>query len=779
MGYPSLRIGIGEKELVFPPTRLVTVGRAAGTDVLIDDPAVSREHGEFRPESGGWHYVDVGSVSGSFVGAEKVARVTIIGSLTLRLGGTDVTATAVAPARTPASVHQAGTLRIGRAPDNDIAIADVQVSHYHAELRGREIVDLGSRNGTYVDGRRVRTATVDERSIIAIGSHTFRLDGDRLEEYVDEGEITFDAFELTFTLAGGRTILHSVSFPVDPSSLVAILGPTGAGKSTLAKALTGFQPATSGTVLYNRRDLYAAYDELRRRIGYVPQEDILHPQLTIARALDYGAQLRFPPDVSAAERRARVAEVMAELGLTDHRNTPIANLSGGQRKRTSVAMELLSKPSLLFLDEPTSGLDPGYEKSVMQLLRDLADAGRSVLVITHSVQSLDLCDSLLFLAKGGFTAFFGPPTEALSYFGSSDYPGVFNQLETRPGAEAQEQFAAHQSHEAYVRVPLSNRPEVPAAKGDVRLSVTGIRPRSELLVLIRRYLSVIAADKRNLRLLIAQAPLIALLVWALAPADALAPLGAPGTPRGARNSASTVLLALTLGAAFMGLSNSIREIVKELPIYRRERAVGVSVWAYLGSKAVVLGVITVLQAALLVVIGTWKQTQFTDGVTPFGPVKVELFLAVALTGIAAMALGLMLSALVTTADKALTLLPVVLLGLFLLAGPLFNLTDRPGMRELSYVTATRWGFSALASTTDLEGIRGCKPADCQSSWNHTVGTWLANMAALAVLTTLSLFIASAALRRRDPLRSWKRARGRAARQGPAPPRARPRPDGGT
>ncbi|MGH9223660.1 MAG: ABC transporter permease [Acidimicrobiales bacterium] len=293
---------------------------------------------------------------------------------------------------------------------------------------------------------------------------------------------------------------------------------------------------------------------------------------------------------------------------------------------------------------------------------------------------------------------------------------------------------------------------------DVRLSVAGIRPRAELRVLIKRYLSVIAADGRNLRLLVAQAPLIALLVWALAPADALAVLGAPGTPRGARNSASTVLLALTLGAAFMGLSNALREVVKELPVYQRERAVGLSISAYLGSKAIVLGVITVLQAGLLVAIGMWRQGHLGDGVTPFGPPKVEMLLAVALTGVAAMALGLMVSAVVTSADKALTLLPVVLLGLFLLSGPLFNLTNRPVLRELSYVTSTRWGYSALAATVDLEGIRGCKPADCQSSWEHSTGTWAANMAAPVALTVVPLLIAAWALRRRDPLRSWKRAR---------------------
>jgi ABC-type multidrug transport system ATPase subunit len=662
----------------------------------------------------------------------------------------------------PSSIYQprSATVRIGRAADNDIVIADMMVSRHHAEIRNvgptREIVDLGSQNGIFVDGRRVRAARVNERSIITIGRHTFRLNGHQLEEYIDTGEITFDALNLSFQLPNGKKILDNITFPLEPSSFVAIMGPTGAGKSTLAKALTGFQPATSGQVLYNGRDLYGAYDELRRRIGYVPQDDILHPQLTVARALEFGAELRFPPDVSAGERRQRVAEVMSELGLNEQARTAIENLSGGQRKRTSVALELLTKPSLLFLDEPTSGLDPGYEKSVMGLLRDLSNAGRSVIVITHSVQSLELCDRLLFLARGGFMAYFGPPKEALSYFGASDYPDVFRQLETRPGTELREQFRANPAENAYVRAPLTARPAIPpAAPAPVQLTERGKNPTADLRVLIRRYVAVIAADRRNLRLLVLQAPLIALLVVALAPSGSLTP-GA----RSARGSASTILLALALGAAFMGLSNSIREIVKELPVYRRERAVGLSIGAYLGSKAIVLGVITVVQAVLLVFVGTLRQSKLGPGVA-FGPPKLELFLAVALTGLAAMALGLMVSAVVTNADKALTLLPVILLALFLLSGPLFKLGNKPVLREISYLTPTRWGFSALAATSNLRGLGGCSPADCEAAWRHSAGTWTGDMMVLALLTIVPLVLAVVALQRQDPLRHWRRSRGRA------------------
>ncbi len=232
---------------------------------------------------------------------------------------------------------------------------------------------------------------------------------------------------------GRRTLLDTVSFPVGEKSLLAVVGPSGAGKSTLLNALTGLRPADGGTVLYDGRDLYRDYAELRQRIGLVPQDDILHSQLTVRRALGYAAQLRFPEDTAKAERQARVDEVIRELGLDQRVKQPIHSLSGGQRKRVSVALELLTKPSLLFLDEPTSGLDPGMDRSVMHMLRGLADDGRTVIVVTHSVLSLDVCDRLLVLAPGGRIAFYGPPEDALPFFGFAQWPEAFEAFENDQG----------------------------------------------------------------------------------------------------------------------------------------------------------------------------------------------------------------------------------------------------------------------------------------------------------------------------------------------------------
>ncbi len=328
-------------------------------------------------------------------------------------------------------------LRIGRAADNQVVVADLSVSRYHAEMRrdprgGYTIVDLGSHNGTFVNGQRVGSAPVTERDIISIGPANYRLVGEELQEFLDTGEVSFIAADLTVTLPSGRTLLDHVTFPLGEKCFMGVIGPSGAGKSTLLGALTGTAPANQGQVLYDGRDLYANYAQLRHRIGLVPQDNILHTQLTAKRSLGYAAELRFPRDTSKAERSHRIGEVLEELALTRHAETKVAAMSGGQQKRVNVALELLTKPSLLFLDEPTSGLDPGLDKSVMEQMRDLAHDGRTVIVVTHSVANLDLCDQLLVLVPGGKIAYFGAPRDGLKHFNLPGWAEVFQAFEAQP-----------------------------------------------------------------------------------------------------------------------------------------------------------------------------------------------------------------------------------------------------------------------------------------------------------------------------------------------------------
>src|SRR3954451_21419554 len=497
------------------------VGRDPACDIQVDDARVSWRHGVLRTDENGWIFEDLGSTNGTFVNGRKVRRAGIEGEIVFRLGNAESgaqLACSVPPAmnmqtgvfRDPTSIIQVKTrkLRLGRAPDNDVVVPDLIVSRYHAELRevggGRhEIVDLGGHNGTFVNGRRITSAVLQESDIVGIGRATFRLVGNELREFVDTGDVSLIAQDLTVRTAKGKVLLDHVSFPIPERCLVGVIGPSGAGKSTLLGAVTGTRPATEGTVQYDHRDLYAHYPELRHRIGLVPQADILHTQLPTRRALRYAAELRFPGDTSAAERNRRVDEVLEELGLSAHAQTRIDRLSGGQRKRVSVSLELLTKPSLLFLDEPTSGLDPGLDKSVMEMMRDLAHDGRTIVVVTHSAANLDTCDRLLVLVPGGRVAFYGPPEEGLRFFGKASWAEVFQAFDREPDRDWAAEYRMAPLYPRYVLSGLGGDAETPGAE---RATATAPPPRRQgrfalLGTLCRRYLAVIGSDRSSLAVL--------------------------------------------------------------------------------------------------------------------------------------------------------------------------------------------------------------------------------------------------------------------------------------
>ena len=316
-----------------------------------------------------------------------------------------------APAETPP-----GGVKIGRATDNDIVIPDVLASRHHATLiptpGGMEIADNRSINGTFVNGTRVDTALLNDGDVVTIGNVDLVFAGGTLVRRTETAAATatggLEVRGVTWTIEHNKTLLENISFSARPGTLTAVIGPSGAGKSTLARLIAGYTHPTSGTVAFEGHNIHAEYASLRSRIGMVPQDDVVHGQLTVNQALMYAAELRLPPDTTKEDRQQVVAQVLSELEMTQHAETRVDRLSGGQRKRASVALELLTGPSLLILDEPTSGLDPALDRQVMTMLRQLADAGRVVLVVTHSLTYLDVCDQVMLLAPGGKTAFCGP-----------------------------------------------------------------------------------------------------------------------------------------------------------------------------------------------------------------------------------------------------------------------------------------------------------------------------------------------------------------------------------
>ncbi|MBF6166410.1 FHA domain-containing protein [Streptomyces gardneri] len=764
------------------------IGRDPEADIVVSDPRVSSLHAVLERGVEGWKIEDAGSLNGTFFDGHRVDRMVIDHDETFQLGHAvdgeqlacsveglpthdsggdgegdtmvvpdpgynldeDATVTKFQPglprrvSRSAPPVAPADavvritspTLRIGRAADNDIAVHDLMVSRHHAELRtvgpGRyRIVDLDSHNGTYVNGSRVDAADLSESDLIGMGHTAFRLVGDELRKFVDTGDVSVSVQNLIVRTPEGKVLLDDVSFPIPERSLVGVIGPSGAGKSTLLGAVTGLRPATEGTVRYDGRDLYTDYDELRHRIGLVPQEDILHNQLPTRRALLYAAELRFPGDTRSEEREQRVDEVLDELGLSKHADTRIDKLSGGQRKRVSVALELLTKPSLLFLDEPTSGLDPGLDKTVMEMLSELAHDGRTVIVVTHSVANLDFCDRLLVLVPGGRLAYYGPPAEGLQQFGKRTWAEVFQAFDREDDRDWAAEFRASPRFENYVAVgltdevgPVEVRPPAPPPAPQSKLS--------QLSTLCRRYLAVIASDRSYLALLGAMPLLLGGLIALVPSGEGF--IGAPGS----NVDAPTKLMILAFAACFVGTGNSIREIVKEQTIYRRERAAGLSAGVYLMSKLLVLSVITTLQAAVLVMIGTIGVSMPPKGV--FTSVELELILVMALLGIASLALGLLVSVSVNTSEKTLPLLIVLSMAQLVLTGGMVRLPGTPVLGQLSYLSPSRWGYGAGAATLDLDTLSPHSGAP-DPLWKHTLGTWLVDMGVVAGLGVLFLALA--------------------------------------
>lgn len=455
---------------------------------------------------------------------------------------------------------------------------------------------------------------------------------------------------------GRRRILRDVSLVARPRELVAIVGASGAGKTTLLKALAGVQEPTAGHVLFNGRDLYEHFDALRAGIGYVPQDDIIHRRLSVQRALGYAAQLRLPRGTSRHDRKVRVDEVIAELGLEEQRTTMVDRLSGGQRKRVSIGVELLTRPPIFFLDEPTAGLDPGTERRMMDLLRQLAEKGRTVVLVTHATHNIRRCDKVMFLAGGGRVAFFGTPDEALAYFGVEDFEEIYDQLETQRTPIEWERryrrspgFAATQPSEAETAA-FEQQEKEPARDQ--------IRSGKQFRILTRRYANTLINDRKLILLLLVQAPLLALALWALFKPDALAvPQGVtviarngnsvrivqhdPTTHQLVNVQAGDELLAvegsdctqasaqqtlpqdchpvsgdgnndalrgaqlafwLSAIAVWLGTLNAIREISREDAIYRRERLVNLKVVPYIASKLAVLTGLVVVQSTLLLAV---------------------------------------------------------------------------------------------------------------------------------------------------------------------------------
>ncbi|WP_253875542.1 ATP-binding cassette domain-containing protein, partial [Mycobacterium asiaticum] len=637
------------------------------------------------------------------------------------------TGTVKAPTVGPGQAQPSAAARIGRAPENDIVVNDVLASRYHATLTptpvGAEIRDLDSINGTFVNGIRVGSAILSEGDVVTIGNVDLAFVGGILVRRTEAAARTggLEVRDIQFTINGNR-LLDNVAMTARPGTLTAIIGGSGAGKSTLSRLIAGYTTPSAGTVTFEGHDIHQQYASLRSRIGMVPQDDVVHRQLTVNQALNYAAELRLPPDTSKEDRAQVVAQVLDELGLTKHADTRVDNLSGGQRKRASVALELLTGPSLLILDEPTSGLDPALDLQVMTMLRQLADAGRVVLVVTHSLTYLDVCDQVLLMAPGGKTAYLGPPGQIGDVMGTTNWAHIFAKVGADP-EEANRRFLAQ-------RQPPPTAPEpAPADLGaPAHTSV-----RRQFSTITRRQVRLVVADRAYF-VFLAILPFILGGLSLTVPGDSGFRVASPtsNTP----DEAAQILTLLSIAAVFMGTALTIRDLIGERAIFKREQAVGLSTWAYLGAKLTVFFVFAVLQAAIattIVVVGKGAPTQKA---LVLGNASLELFATVAATCVASAILGLVLSSIARSNEQIMPLLVVSLMLQLVLAGGMIPVTNRIFLDQMSWVIPARWGYAASAATVNLRELVPGSLSPEDSHWAHTRSAWLFDMAMLAVLSVV-------------------------------------------
>jgi ABC-type multidrug transport system ATPase subunit len=730
------------------------VGSASSpVDVALraDGPA-SHRHARIYLDGDGCWIVDLGSETGTFVNGEAVGEapprrlsagdrvtvgdqelllapaaatpstVTVTGTRLSELAGERAVA-----ARPPSTVvpYAGRPLTIGRDPGNDLVLDDLNISRRHAVLEpgpdGPQLVDLRSRNGTRHEGVPIARATLSEGSQIGIGPYRLTFTGDELHAVSERGAVSIEAIGVTVR-SDGVQILAPTSLKIHPAELVAIIGENGAGKTTLLKALGGITKPSDGVVLVNGEPVAQRSSEL----GYVPQTDTIHRWLTVEEALRFGARLRLP-DASPAEIRAATERAITALALdgplrnriigSEEERPKASRLSGGERKRACVAMEVLNDPTVVFLDEPTSPLDPWFGAELLHVLRHLAASDCSVVVVTHHDDDVPQCDKVAVLAKGGYLCYYGPPPGALEYFGVSTYADIYGALHAHSGPEWAERAGGEVPA---LRAAASADPVRPAVVPKPR---RGLSLAEQTRVLAGRYALILRRDRANLLTMVLSVPALALMFYAAFGSDVfLAP------PGGSEPNAPTFLFFLTFVVLLLGVIVSFREIVKERAIFRRERAIGLDVRAYVASKMLVLGAVGTIQAFALGAL-VFVTHPLHLGVGAY----LGSFVVLAAVMLSGIGIGLLVSALVRSQEQATTFIAIPLALQLFFGGSIITLSQKgAGIDIPAAVMPARWSFAALGSLAQLDRFpRITTPIHYGSTFNDS---WLVGLVILLALT---------------------------------------------
>ncbi len=726
-------------------------------DIQVDDSVriVSRAHCVFRKISAGWTVLDDKSKNGLYGDSGKVTGAVIYSGDRFTIGndqdGRCVLAFELREEGREKekggriSLPESGSFVIGRGEGSDLVLSHPSVSRTHCIVTSQQgeyvLSDNNSLNGVILNGEPLKgSAVLHEMDRIQIADTTLTFSDGGLFSSLIEGGVSVAVKGVVKVVPDGKgekTIMDHVRLSIEPGEFTAIIGGSGAGKTTLLNCMSGLTEFQGGDVLINGESVKRNGVSLRSIMGYVPQSDIVYDDLSLERMLMYSAQLRMPKDMPKAEIMKRVNEVLEMVELSDHRKTMIRKLSGGQKKRASIAVELLASPKLFFLDEPSSGLDPGTEKHLMEMLKRISREGRTVIMVTHTVQNINLCDRLICMGRGGLLCYSGKPEEASAFFGKPAFPEIYDDLNEHSREVSQryasinrqeqlpeemEEMEKDSRHGKLLGVKASRAGR--RKKGEKREKARGLKQFS---VMSRRYLEILLNCKGRLLLLLLGMPLLLSVIVCFAfqaDGDLYNTLGIvinrTSFPWTVSGDTMKLLFSFSCAIFWVGIFNSIQEISKERVIYEREHFAGVKASPYVMSKLVVLGGISVIQALIMnavflrltettASIGANKNavTAFSmkalsDGIVfSSGGMWMELFVTTLLVMLSAMCLGLLISS-VSSNETALVLCPVCLLPQILFTGVVNELSGVS--RSISNFITCRWACIAYFTSARINEL---------------------------------------------------------------------------
>ena len=739
---------------------VITFGRGDGNDIQLRSSYVSRTHGQIQLSREQCVVEDLGSSNGLIFDGEYVHSRVIKDGDTIRIDdGVETTSAGVLmvftwhdsdPDWKTFDIASQKETTIGRDSSCDIILDHVSVSKFHGKIIASDkhyfLVDNNSTNGIIINGKKVEgKIRLQEKDVILITNSKLIFGSGKISYCCYKSGISVESFNLYMQVKErdknskiplkkrDKIICNNVSLHIKPGELVTIVGGSGAGKSTVMNCLSGYNQPTGGGVIVNGVDLYENFDALKTVIGYVPQSDIVYDNLTVFDMLVYAAKLRLPKDITASERTRCINSVIDKVELTANKDTLIKRLSGGQRKRASIAVELISDPNLFFLDEPASGLDPGTERNLMLTLKKMTAEGKTIIFVTHSTLNLHLCDKIVFMGKGGNLCFYGSLDESLAFFGVDDIVDVYNLI-----SDDSEYWRDKYSNE--VKSGISNAAASAAIK---KTSNRGLLVESAILY--KRNMHITMNDRIRLMLILMLAPLLALLISFVA----------DGSPFYDFVITQSLLFSLSCATFFVGILNSVQEICKERNIIKREYMAGLRLDSYIIAKMSMMATICAIQSILMVSVFALVVGLPTYSI--FGSAYLEILAATFLTALSASAMGIFVSSLFKNADRAMAVSPLLLMPQLLFSGIIFELY---GVSEiLSYAVICRWSMQSYGSTSNLNAMYSFTTGGFQIATEYSTLYTHSSMNLLSTWGILCAFILLFSILAGCVLRSIKKERG--------------------